>query len=150
MNYIEKSVLINCPVKSAFEFHSDTNNLIKITPNFIKVDILKIDLPLRKDSIIILSIRQFGILKTKWRIRITDFDPYSLITDTQEEGPFSNWIHSHCFEDIEGKTLMTDKIRYELPFGILGKAANSILIKNIIEKQFKFRHKATKEFLEKS
>lgn len=150
MNYIEKSVLIDCPVKKAFEFHSDTNNLIKITPDFIKVDILKIDLPLKKDSNIILSIRQFGIIKTKWRIRISDFDPYSLITDTQEDGPFSKWMHSHCFEDIGGKTLMTDKIKYELPFGILGKAANIILIKSIIEKQFIFRHKATKELLEKS
>lgn len=150
MNYLEKSVLINCPVKKAFEFHSDTNNLIKITPDFIKVDILKIDLPLKKDSTIILSIRQFGILKTKWRIRISDFEPYNLITDTQEEGPFSKWIHSHCFEDMRGKTLMTDKIKYELPFGILGKAANSFLIKRIIEKQFIFRHKTTKELLEKS
>lgn len=149
MNYLEKSVLINCPVNTVFEFHSDTNNLIKITPEFIKVDILKIDLPLKKDSRIVLSIRQYGIIRTVWKIRISDFEPFSLITDTQEDGPFRKWIHRHCFEETEGKTLMTDKIEYELPFGYLGKAANAVIVKRIIEKQFEFRHKATKDLLER-
>ena len=44
---------------------------------------------------------------------------------------------------------MTDKIEYELPFGALGKAANFIFVKKILEKQFMYRHKATKEYLEK-
>ncbi|MDQ3020824.1 MAG: SRPBCC family protein [Bacteroidota bacterium] len=148
MNYFEKSVLINCPLKKVFEFHTDTNNLKKITPDFIKVDIIKIDLPLKLGSEIILELIQIHIIKTIWKIQLTDFKPYTIITDTQIKGPFKVWVHSHCFKDQHDKTLMTDKVNYELPFGILGKTVNQILIKRLINKQFEFRHKTTKEILE--
>jgi len=148
MTYFEKSILIDCRIEKAFEFHSDTNNLPKITPDFIKARIIKMDKPLKLNSRIILEITQFKILKTRWEILLTDFEPNILITDTQKKGPFKFWIHSHCFEEQSGKTLMTDKIHYELPFGIFGKIANSLIVKNMIEKQFKFRHKVTKEILE--
>ena len=45
---------------------------------------------------------------------------------------------------------MIDRIIYELPFGIIGRAADKLLIAKMIDKQFKFRHKVTKSLLEKS
>lgn len=146
---LEKSIIIDCPVKKAFEFHSDTNNLKKITPDSIKVNIIRMDLPLKKGSEILLEIKQFGFLKNKWLIRLTEFNENSQITDTQINGPFKNWVHEHIFEEVNGKTKMTDRIRYELPFGILGILADKILIHKMIEKQFEFRHKVTKELLER-
>lgn len=148
INRYERIVLIDCPLEEAFKFHSDTNNLKKITPEFIKVKILKIDLPLRLHSEIMLQITQFGFIKTKWNIQLTDFQPFNLITDTQTKGPFKIWKHSHCFEDTGGKTLMTDKISYELPFGIIGRIADKLFIAKMIDKQFEFRHKITKSILE--
>ncbi len=149
MNYFEKSVLIDCPVEKAFEFHSDTNNLKKITPSNIKIEILKIDLPLKLNSEIELEITQFGLFKTLWHIKLTEFTSNKIITDTQIRGPFKIWIHNHCFEDVNGKTLMTDKIHYELPYGIFGKIGQVLFVKSMIEKQFQFRQKVTKEILEK-
>ncbi len=148
MSYYERSVLINCPLEKAFGFHSDTNNLKRITPDFIKVRIIKIDLPLRLHSEISLEITQFGFLRTKWKLELTDFNPFSLITDTQIKGPFKMWQHKHCFEEEAGRTLMTDKINYELPFGSIGRAADKLIVANMIEKQFEFRHKLTKNILE--
>ncbi|HMQ70302.1 MAG TPA: SRPBCC family protein [Ignavibacteria bacterium] len=148
MNEIKKSILINCPVSKAFLFHSDTNNLKKITPDSIKVKILRMDLPLKEGSEIGLEIKQFGFLKNKWQIRLTAFIQNSLITDTQISGPFKSWVHDHIFDEAEGKTKMTDRIRYELPFGVLGNIADKILVNKMIEKQFEFRHKITKKLLE--
>lgn len=150
MSYFEASVLIDCPVEKAFEFHSDTNNLKKITPSFIKAEILKIELPLKLHSDIELAITQFGFLKTVWKIKLTSFTPYTLISDTQVRGPFKKWVHHHCFEDVNGKTLMTDKIDYELPLGVLGKVGQMLFVKRLIEKQFEFRQRITKEILENS
>ncbi|MCB0727279.1 MAG: SRPBCC family protein, partial [Ignavibacteriae bacterium] len=114
----------------------------------IKVKILKMDLPLKEGSEILLDITQFGFLKNKWLIRLTEFKENSQITDTQISGPFKSWVHEHIFEEAAGKTRMTDKIRYELPFGILGKLADKILVNKMIGKQFEFRHKVTKSLLE--
>lgn len=148
MNEIKKSIMINCSVRKAFEFHSDTNNLKKITPDSIKVKILRMDLPLKEGSEIELEIMQFGFLKNNWLIKLTAFKENSLITDTQIKGPFSYWVHDHIFEEAEGKTKMTDRIRYELPFGILGKIAGKLFVSKMIEKQFEFRHNITKSLLE--
>lgn len=150
MSYFERSVLINCPIEKVFGFHSDTNNLTKITPDFIKVSIIKIDLPLRLQSEISLEVTQFRFIRTRWNIRLTEFDPFKLITDTQVKGPFKKWEHKHCFEKENGNTLMTDKINYELPFGLIGRAADKLFITKMIEKQFEFRHKLTKSILEDS
>ena len=150
MSYFERSVLINCPIEKVFGFHSDTNNLSKITPDFIKVSIIKIDLPLRLQSEISLEVTQFQFIRTRWNIRLTEFDPFKLITDTQVKGPFKKWEHKHCFEKENGNTLMTDKINYELPFGLIGRAADKLFITKMIEKQFEFRHKLTKSILEDS
>lgn len=148
MSNFSRSIIINCPVDKVFEFHTDTRNLIKITPSYIKVKIVNIDLPLGLNSLINLSVTQFGIIKTNWNIRLTEFVEFSLITDTQEKGPFKKWIHKHCFEDAGGNTKMTDTVNYELPFGIIGKSAGKLFVSKLISKQFEFRHIATKKILE--
>lgn len=150
MNRFKRSIIINCPVKKVFEFHSDTKNLLKITPSYIKVKIVNIDLPLGLNSLIKLSITQFGFIKTNWNIRLTEFIKFSRITDTQEKGPFKKWIHQHCFEESGVNTKMTDIIEYELPFGFAGKLADKLIVSDLIKRQFEFRHNATKKFLENS
>lgn len=144
----EKSILIDCNISKVFEFHTDTNNLLLITPPGIKVAILKIDTPVKKGSEINLRITQFGIFSNKWNLIIEEFEPDTLICDKQIKGPFKSWVHYHIFEDQNGHTLMTDRINYELPFGFIGILGNKILIRNLIEKQFDFRHSETKKILE--
>ncbi|MBS1518475.1 MAG: SRPBCC family protein [Bacteroidetes bacterium] len=148
MYIFEKSVLINCTIEKAFRFHSDTNNLAKISPDNIKVRIMQLDLPVKEGSHIILKIRQFGFLSTVWELVIKNYRENYLITDKLIKGPFKFWEHDHIFEDREGKTLMTDRLKYEIPFGIFGKAAHSIFIKSQIEEQFRLRHEKTKAVLE--
>lgn len=148
MFVFEKSVLIDCNISKVFEFHTDTNNLPLITPPGIKVEILKLDTPVNKGSEIELNITQFGFYKSRWNLTIAEFINDKLISDKQISGPFKSWIHHHIFEPKNNQTLMTDKIELELPFGILGKSVYKILVKNLIRKQFEFRHEVTKKLLE--
>ncbi|MFZ1322599.1 MAG: SRPBCC family protein [Ignavibacteria bacterium] len=150
MNIFETSILIDSKIKDAFDFHSDTNNLVKISPDNIKVSIIKLDLPLKEGSIIELKISQFGIISNKWKLQIKNLKPFNLITDKMISGPFKYWEHDHIFTEENGKTLMTDSLKYELPFGIIGKLADKIFLKRMIKKQFEIRHWKTKEILERN
>lgn len=150
MNIFETGILIDCNIKDAFDFHSDTNNLVKISPENIKVSILKLDLPLKEGSIIELKINQFGIINVKWKLVIKNLKPDNLITDKMISGPFKYWEHDHSFTEENGKTRMTDSLRYELPFGAIGKLADKIILKRMIRKQFEIRHLKTKEILERN
>lgn len=147
MAYFSKSILINCSTEDAFSFHCDTRNLPLITPPDVSVKIIRLDLPLRQGSQILLEIKQFGFVRSRWKIEISEFKPYGLITDTQLEGPFRKWIHRHVFETVEDGTLMKDEIEFELPFGIAGKLAEGLALK-MIGRQFGYRHAVTKRILE--
>jgi len=148
MKHFKKSIEIKCSVERAFDFHKDTNNLKLITPPGISVKILSIELPLKLGSEIVLNVTQFGLIRNKWHIKLTEFVENKLITDTQIKGPFALWKHKHIFEDKGETTLMTDEIEFKLPFGILGDIAYSVFVARLIRNQFEYRQKVTKKILE--
>lgn len=65
------------------------------------------------------TIRWFGI-PLPWKSRITAYRPPEQFTDIQLNGPYRSWSHLHAFEDVEGGTLMRDRVTYQLPLGPLG------------------------------
>ncbi|MCB0722066.1 MAG: SRPBCC family protein [Ignavibacteriae bacterium] len=149
MFIFEKSVIINCSIDKVFDFHSDVDNLVKLSEyGSMKVRIVSVNLPLNKGSEILLSVKQFGILKISWLLQIEKFERPYLFSDTQLKGPFKKWKHEHRFESIGDSTKNTDRIEYEMPFGFLGKIAHSLFVRKRIEKLFEFRHKLVKELLE--
>jgi ligand-binding SRPBCC domain-containing protein len=46
------------------------------------------------------------------------------------------WHHEHRFEEIEGGVLMTDRVSYKLPFGIFGRLAHALFVKNQLKQIF--------------
>lgn len=148
MYHFEKSVIMNCPIERAFTFHTDTNNLKLISPSSVKTEIIKIELPLVLNSEVELEVTQFGIFKSNWKVKITQYKENEVIGDYMLKGPFKYWYHRHCFDRQAGKTVMTDRIDYKLPFGFLGDIAYALFAKKMIEKMFDYRHKKTKEILE--
>jgi len=62
--------------------------------------------------------RHFGIL---WQVtsRITEYDPPRWFVDEMDEGrPFSTFRHEHTFEDVAGRTRMTDVVAFRTRWGL--------------------------------
>ena len=139
MYTFERATLIKAPVDEVFEFFEDPRNLSKITPKGMIFDITDIDeLPVRSGFRIEYSIRVMGI-PVKWVTQIPIYEPPDRFVDSQEKGPYKSWLHEHTFEDRGGQTLMTDRVQYELPFGILGKVAHSLLVSRQLRDIFDYR-----------
>ena len=68
------------------------------------------------------------------------YKPYKFI-DQQIKGPYTLWHHTHTFEEKDGGTLIKDKLRYAIPFGLLGRLIHFIYIKYDINGIFQYRHK---------
>ena len=49
------------------------------------------------------------------------------------------WHHTHAFEDADGGTRMTDRVRYRLPLGPLGELAHPVFVRRTLERIFDFR-----------
>jgi ligand-binding SRPBCC domain-containing protein len=87
----------------------------------------------------------YGLFRLTWISKITKFEPYTFIEDTQVEGPFKEMIQRHTFEAHGKKTLIQDEIEYEVGLGPLGKIMDTLVINYQIENFFKKRLKKTTE-----
>jgi len=92
--------------------------------------------------------KHFGF-SLKHKSRITAMEVPSYFTDEMEEGTFKSFRHEHSFIEENGFVLMTDKIQYETPFGILGKLFDALLLKKHLIDLIVIRNEILKELAEK-
>jgi ligand-binding SRPBCC domain-containing protein len=85
----------------------------------------------------------------KWITEITHVDHLKFFVDEQRKGPYKIWHHEHHFKQVENGIEMTDIVTYELPFGILGKIANPLIVENKIKQIFDYRFKKVEEIFGK-
>lgn len=126
-------------IDGLFEFFSDARNLQKITPPMLDFHIVgDVPKPIHENALINYKLKIRGV-PIRWQTRIAQWNPPHSFVDTQEEGPYGFWHHTHTFEPMEGGVLMKDRVRYRLPYGKIGKAVGS-LVRSDVEGIFKFRH----------
>jgi len=69
--------------------------------------------------------RQFGI-PFSLTAEVTEFDRPRRFADEQRSGVFGSLVHEHSFEAVDGGTVMTDDVTFEMPFGPLGRVGEPI------------------------
>ena len=87
--------------------------------------------------------------RVSWPARITEFAWNSHFCDEQIKGPFEVFRHRHGIEaevrdEVEG-TVVSDRIEFELPFGIVGTSGAKV--KRQLEESFVYRQKRLPEIL---
>jgi ligand-binding SRPBCC domain-containing protein len=81
-------------------------------------------------------------MRVRWTTLITAYDPGRSFVDEQLKGPYSFWRHSHRFAEAPGGTMVTDEVRYALPFGPVGRLAHALVVKRQLASIFAYREKA--------
>jgi len=147
MQTIIKTTFINCTQEELFNFHLDSMNITKITPSNIKVELLSTDTQTYEGKIVSIKTTKFFV-PTYWDVEIQKLEFPNILVDLAVKSPFKYWKHQHVFTKKGNMCELKDIIEYELPFGILGKLINPFIEKDITS-MFDFRHKKTKEILEK-
>lgn len=148
MKTYEKISLLECEVQELFDFHLDVQNLQAISPKDIKVTLLNKNFTPKEGEVLELqTVKNF--ISIKWEVKIQKLQSPNLLVDLAIKSPFSFWEHSHIFTQKEnGMCELRDVVKYKPPFGIIGSMFNFI-IKYELAKMFDFRHKVTKELLER-
>lgn len=91
--------------------------------------------------------KHFGFYLTH-KSKITAMDLYDYFVDEMEQGKFKTFKHEHFFEERNGVTIMTDKLEYETPFGIIGKVFDNLFLKNHLINFVLERNKILKQVTE--
>ncbi len=131
------------PRDTVFSFFADAQNLERITPTFLRFQILNTSpIEMRAGALIDHRLRLHG-LPLRWRTEITTWDPPRQFVDTQLRGPYAEWIHTHTFEDEGGGTLVRDDVRYRLPGpSFASRIVNRLMVAPDTKKIFEYRHEA--------
>lgn len=92
--------------------------------------------------------KHFGIYLTHKSI-IPEMQIPTYFVDEMLEGRFKKFKHTHTFQEINGGTIMTDKIEYETPFGLVGKLFDTTILKKHLTHFIKERNDFMKQLAEK-
>lgn len=128
------------PVKEAWNFFSNPENLIKITPASLDFRITSeiTGEEIYKGQIITYKVRPLFGIDLPWVSEITHVERHKLFVDEQIKGPYKMWRHEHHFKPINGDTEMTDIVQYKIPFGWLGNLGLPV-VKKQLERIFTYR-----------
>ncbi|MDB5006180.1 MAG: hypothetical protein JWP45_573 [Mucilaginibacter sp.] len=132
----------------AWDFFSSPLNLAKITPkemSFVVTSDFNRDEKIYAGMIITYRVSPVFGIKMNWMTEITHVKDSEYFVDEQRFGPFALWHHQHHFKAIKGGVLMTDILNYAIPYGIIGRLGNAVLVDKQIKKIFSYREKAIKE-----
>jgi ligand-binding SRPBCC domain-containing protein len=116
---IDRDQHIQRPLEEVFAFFADPENLSRITPSWVGFAIrTPPPIEMKTGALIDYAIRIRGI-PMKWRSEITAWQPPYRFVDEQRTGPYRYWIHEHTFEERDGGTFVSDRVRYSVPGGTL-------------------------------
>ncbi|MEP1095445.1 MAG: SRPBCC family protein [Cyclobacteriaceae bacterium] len=134
----------------AWEFFSSPANLEKITPEHMGFRITSgVPETMYPGQIISYKVSPIPGIKANWVTEITQVEKGKFFVDEQRFGPYSMWHHEHHFEEKDGSVIMTDKISYKIPLGILGHLAHVLFVKRQLTAIFKHRIKVLEEKFER-
>jgi ligand-binding SRPBCC domain-containing protein len=149
MNYetiLEFRTSLNATAKEVFDFHRNYRNVKIVTPPVIVTRFLVIPETMQVGSKITVEIKLFG-LWIPWDITVEKLEPDFCMIDYQSgRGPFKTWRHEHIFQEDNGRTILTDRITYQLPLGIVGAIADRLFMRFIQNQVFAYRHKKTNDY----
>lgn len=150
---LERTQVFNCSLEEAWAFFTDPNNLATITPsdmNFRVLDNFGNQKEIYEGMLINYHVSPLLGIRLKWQTEITHVNHKVSFVDTQKKGPYKLWEHRHEFIQ-EGDTIrMNDKLRYQLPFGILGKWMHRLVVRKKLNHIFDYRYDVLETILNKS
>ncbi len=133
---LETSLWLPYPVDRVFPFFADAANLERLTPRWLRFEILTPSpVAMAQGTHIDYRLRYRGF-PLHWRTKILAWEPPHRFVDSQVKGPYRRWVHEHAFAARDGGTLATERVEYALPGGAL---ANSLLIGRDLERIFAYR-----------
>jgi ligand-binding SRPBCC domain-containing protein len=154
----QREVWVDAPFDEVWRFYSTVDGLEALTPEWMNLRVEEVRGPngetdpkvLEAGAKIRMSLRPFDVgPRQRWISRIvqrTEDDGAAMFQDEMDGGPFPDWQHTHQFYAGDGKTLVRDVVNYRFP--ALGETG-SPLAKVGFEPMFAYRHRKTKELLER-
>ncbi|WP_303720873.1 SRPBCC family protein [Malonomonas rubra] len=141
MYCLEREIILNATKEQVWEFMATPANLNELTPPDLHFQILS-DLPetMYNGLLILYAIRIPLFGTRRWLTEIKHIREGESFVDEQRLGPYRYWYHQHWVEPVgAAQTRMTDRVTYQLPFGLVGRLVHKIWVKQMLTDIFAYR-----------
>jgi ligand-binding SRPBCC domain-containing protein len=130
MSHIQCQKIIPAGKFEVFNKLVKPENLSDLLKDHIKVSWRNPGIELQENAEFLFSMSRFGV-EQDVRFRVAKMVTGNQLSYHQAEGIFNSWVHTIRFEDHgDGGTLVTDLVEYELPFGLMGRIADDVWLRN--------------------
>jgi len=139
--YYRTEQFLSTDLNTAWHFFSAAKNLARITPPDLDFKILTQleDKDIFPGMLIDYTVRPLFGIPLHWQTEISKIEKPQMFIDKQLKGPYKIWEHTHHFVQKQKGILMKDEVKYQLPFGIIGKMTHSLIVRKKIERIFNYR-----------
>jgi ligand-binding SRPBCC domain-containing protein len=139
---LERVQYVDRPLEEVFAFFAEARNLERLTPAWLSFEVLTpAPIAMQTGTRIEYRLRLHGF-PMRWVSLIESWEPGNGFVDRQIRGPYKLWHHTHEFEPLGSGTLVRDRVRYAIPFGLLGDLVRLLLVGRDLERVFAFRRAA--------
>jgi ligand-binding SRPBCC domain-containing protein len=148
MTTIELQTAINAPIERCFDL-SRSVELHQISTNHTNERAIegRTSGLCSSGDTITWRARHFGLYQ-QLTVQITSCTFPTFFEDKMIRVAFKAFTHKHSFHNVGGKTIMHDFFKYEVPFGIMGRAFNSFILKKYMTELLIRRNQTIKESAE--
>lgn len=141
MPIFEKRSRLPVTAEEAFEWHRRPGAFERLSPPWERVRLLEHS-GITDGARAVIETR-VGPCWLRWEALHDGFVEGRQFRDTQVKGPFSRWVHTHSFEPDGEACWLCDRIEYELPMGVMGRAFGGAAVAKKLARMFEYRHRVT-------
>ena len=148
LHVLKTTQVLKSDMNTVWKFMSSPMNLARITPHYMGFQILSDEGDLKEmypGQLIEYYVTPVMGIKMHWVTEITHVQDKHYFVDEQRFGPYTLWHHKHFLKEVPEGVEMTDIIHYKIPFGFIGRLANSLFIKNKVKEIFDHRYSILEE-----
>ncbi len=148
---LERRQYLAHPLPEVFEFFALARNLERITPSWLRFEVLTPEpVQMEVGTLIDYRLHLHGVaLGWTSQIEVWDPDPPApQFVDRAIRGPFSLWHHRHRFSASGEGTIVSDEVHWAPPLGLLGELARPLFIDRDLERIFDHRQQAVQRILD--
>ena len=149
MSKVSRTVDISAPVQNVFNYYARPEHIAKTFPEDVKMKVVPIKVTEGFGLGTVFRIEgDFGGRPLSWDMETVEYENNQKIRVKAINGPFKKNIISVLFEPISTGTKLTFEADYDLGYGIIGRAIDSLKLKKEIEMGIERSCASVKKFIE--
>jgi uncharacterized protein (TIGR01777 family) len=148
-SFIRTTRIDDISPNDVFSWHVREGAFERLNPPWQQFKVIGRKGTIQNGGIVKIKMRISGPLHTIWLVKHSDYVEGRQFRDSQIEGLFSSWTHTHLFKSLGlSSSILEDHIEYSLPGGALSEIIASRLVDKKLDQMFDYRQRLTREDLQ--